>query len=61
MITNRKQIWSIGSVVKVGFMKLRVTDITHYVSGLPDVYALESLDGSKQYEFVPDHGINRIN
>ena len=59
-ITNTKQDWGIGSVVKVGFMQLRVLGVEAINDYLPDIYTLESLDGRKRYEFIPHHGLNRI-
>ena len=52
--------WSIGSMVKVGFLSLRVISVQSIVDGLPDIYTLESVDGSKKYEFIPHNGLNRI-
>ena len=60
MITNTKQDWSPGSIVKVGFLKLRVISVEAVKDGLPDIYTLESLDGRKSYEFIPHHGLARI-
>ena len=59
-ITNTKQDWSIGSVVKVGFMQLRVLGVEAINDFLPDIYTLESLDGGRQFEFIPHNGLNRI-
>lgn len=61
MITRSKQDWSIGAVVKVGFLKLRITGAKAVKDGLPDIYSLESLDGKRQYEFIPHNGLTRIN
>ena len=60
MITNTKQDWSTGSIVKVGFLKLRVVGVEAVIDGMPDIYTLESLDGRKSYEFIPPHGLSRI-
>jgi hypothetical protein len=60
MITNTKQNWSVGSIVKVGFLKLRVVSAIAVKDGMPDIYTLESLDSSKHYEFIPHHGLNRV-
>ena len=60
MITNTKQDWSTGSIVKVGFLKLRVVGVEAVIDGMPDIYTLESLDGRKSYEFIPHHGLSRI-
>ena len=59
-ITNTKQDWGIGAVVKVGFMQLRVLGVEAINDFLPDIYTLESLDGRRQYEFIPHNGLNRI-
>ncbi len=59
-ITNSKQNWGIGNTVNVGFLKLRVLECRAEYDGLPDIYTLESLDGSKRYEFIPHNGLTRI-
>ena len=56
-----KQTWEIGAVVKVGFLTLKVKDIKAVKDGLPDIYYMESLDGERQYEFIPHNGLTRIN
>ncbi len=60
MITRTKQNWNTGEVVKVGFLKLRVVSARAEFDGMPDIYTLESLDGSKRYEFIPHNGLTRI-
>lgn len=60
MIKATKQSWEIGAIVKVGFCKLRVKAIRAIYDGLPDIYDLESIDGSKQYEFIPHNGLKRV-
>ena len=60
MIQHSKQDWTIGSIVKVGFLKLRVTGVKAIKDGLPDIYSLTSLDGLKYYEFIPHNGLTRI-
>ena len=60
MINKSKQDWSIGNVVKVGFMQLRVTGIRAVRDGMPDIYDMESLDSSKKYEFIPHNGLVRV-
>jgi len=52
--------WEIGNVVKVGFMTLRVLAVRAVKDYMPDIYTLESLDGSKKYEFIPHNGLSRI-
>lgn len=61
MITRSKQDWTVGKIVKVGFLSLRVLAVTAIKDGMPDIYSLESLDGSKQYEFIPHNGLTRTN
>ena len=61
MIRNSKQDWSIGATVKVGFLSLRVLSVRDEYDHMPDIYTLESLDGSKRYEFIPHNGLVRIN
>lgn len=60
MITRSKQNWQEGQVVKVGFMSLRVLGVKAVKDYLPDIYTLESLDGTKKYEFIPHNGLTRI-
>lgn len=57
---SKNKSWNIGDVVKVGFMTLRVESVRAEKDYLPDIYTLTSLDGSKRYEFIPHHGLNRI-
>jgi hypothetical protein len=59
-IKNSKQDWAVGSVVKVGFMKLRVIGIRAEKDYLPDIYDMESLDGRKRYEFIPHNGLSAV-
>ena len=59
-ITNTRQDWSPGSIVKVGFLKLRVISVEAVKDGMPDIYTLESLDGQKRYAFIPHNGLSRI-
>jgi G:T-mismatch repair DNA endonuclease (very short patch repair protein) len=54
------QDWTIGNVVKVGFLTLRVIACEAIKDGMPDIYTLESLDSSKRYEFIPHNGLTRI-
>lgn len=60
MINHTRQNWSAGSVVKVGFLTLRVLGVEAVKDGLPDIYTLESLDGAKRYEFIPHNGLSRV-
>ena len=57
MIKRSKQDWSVGSVVKVGFLSLRVVGVRAVKDGLPDIYDMESLNGQKRYEFIPHNGL----
>lgn len=54
-----KQDWSIGSIVKVGFMKLKVVSSRAEKDGMPDIYTLISEKG-KTYEFIPHNGLYAI-
>lgn len=60
MITKSKQDWSVGQVVKVGFLSLRVVGARAEKDYLPDIYTLESLDGTRKYEFIPHNGLTRL-
>ena len=55
-----KQDWSIGAIVKVGFLSLRVKSIHAIKDGMPDFYFMESIDGLRQYVFIPHNGLTRI-
>ena len=61
MIKNSTQNWSIGETVKVGFLKLKVLSVRAEYDYKPDIYTLESLDGSKKYEFIPHNGLTKLN
>jgi hypothetical protein len=55
-----KQDWTVGSIVKVGFLSLKVlAKVATPGNWLPDQYALASTDGSRFYKFVPHNGIER--
>lgn len=61
MIRNTRQNWTVGSTVRVGFLRLRVlASIATPGNYRPDEYALESLDGRAFYRFTPHHGIVRV-
>jgi hypothetical protein len=60
MIRKTKQNWSVGATVKVGFLSLVVVGARAEYDGLPDIYTLTSIDGSKTYEFIPHNGLTRI-
>jgi len=61
MITRSRQNWSVNSIVRVGFLRLRViAAIPTPANHRPDEYALESEDGTRWYRFTPHHGIVRV-
>jgi hypothetical protein len=61
MIQKSTQNWSIGERVKVGFLNLIVERIELTPGDhKPDAYHLSSLDGSRQYRFVPHFGLSRV-
>lgn len=60
MITDTVQRWQPGEVVKVGFLKLKVIGAKAVKDGLPDIYRMTSLDGRKEYDFIPHNGLHRI-
>lgn len=61
MITRSKQNWTVGQTVNVGFMSLVVRAmIVTPGDGLPDVYFLSNVAGTKLYEFVPHHGLQSV-
>jgi hypothetical protein len=59
-ITNTRQDWSIGKIVKVGFLSLRIRAVRAVYDYMPDIYELESLDGTRTYEFIPHNGLSRV-
>jgi hypothetical protein len=60
MITKSKQNWTVGSVVRVGFLTLTITAIVPTPGdGMPDEYLLVSAKGAK-YSFVPHNGLVRL-
>ena len=61
MINNSSQNWEIGKVVKIGFMSLRVRDVTpNLEDGLPYAYILTNLTGTQLYRFTPHYGVTKI-
>lgn len=58
---SKNKDWSPGSIVKVGFLSLRVVSLSHNENGGPDIYDLESLDGARTYGFTPHNGLYRVN
>ena len=59
-ITNTRQDWSPGKIVKVGFLQLRVIGFEAIYDGLPDIYTLESIKGNRRYTFTPYNGLERV-
>ena len=63
MISNSKQAWEVGEVVKVGFLTLRV-ERKEPTPGdyLPDAYILIGLGekSDRRYRFVPHNGLERL-
>lgn len=59
-IKNSTQDWSIGAIVKVGFLSLRVMGMRSELDGLPDIYSLENLKRDKKYEFTPHNGLVKL-
>ena len=58
-ITNSSQKWTVGEMVKVGFMRLRVIALEPTPGDYrPDIYHLQSDKGIK-YTFTPHFGLER--
>jgi hypothetical protein len=61
MIRKTKQDWSIGQVVKVGFLSMVVkAAIATPGDGRPDAYILSNQAGTQMYKFVPHQGVEKI-
>ena len=61
MIRNSTQKWTVGSTVKVGFLTLVIkAAIATPGDGLPDVYFLANVGGTKLYEFTPHKGLRSV-
>lgn len=59
MIQTTKQLWEVGEIVKVGFLKLKVlAKVPTPGDYMPDAYALGSEKGGF-YRFVPHFGITK--
>lgn len=55
-----KQDWSVGKIVKIGFMSLEVVaKISTPSDYRPDAYALKSTKG-QLYQFVPHFGLTKF-
>ena len=59
-VRKTKQDWSIGSVVQAGFMQVRILGCRAEYDGMPDIYTVENLSGTKWYELIPHNGIYPI-
>lgn len=58
---RKRQEWTIGAIVQVGWLTLKVKAIVpppanHH----PMAWLLTSLDGSRDYRFTPYNGLERI-
>lgn len=61
MINNSKQHWTLGNIVKVGFLSLRIVGFEATPGDwLPDAYIMENTAGTKKYRFVPHNGLTAI-
>lgn len=63
MVTNSKQAWQVGEVVKVGFLTLLVTAREATPGDYkPDAYLLCGLGANedRKYRFVPHNGLERL-
>lgn len=54
---KKKQDWSVGEIVNVGFLKLRVIEVC---GEKHRSYKLSSIDLSRMYAFSPYDGLHRI-
>ena len=61
MITKTKQSWTVGQIVKVGFLSLIVKSAVATPGDfLPDAYILMNQSGTQLYKFVPHNGLEKI-
>ena len=61
MIKHSKQVWQVGSTVKVGFLSLVVRAwVPTPGDSKPDAYVLTNQQGTKLYKFVPHFGLEAI-
>jgi hypothetical protein len=59
-IKSEKQSWTIGNMVKVGFLELQVVNLILTPGDyLPDKYWLINPKNSKQYTFTPYNGLEK--
>ena len=59
-ITRTRQDWTPGRTVRVGFLTLVVVAVRAVKDGMPDIYTLQSPDGTREYEFIPHNGLTRV-
>lgn len=59
---NSTENWSIGGIVKIGFLQLRIIGSKVSTPGnyAADEWPLESLNGQKFYRFIPHKGLFRM-
>jgi hypothetical protein len=60
MITKTKQDWSIGNIVKVGFLQLKIVGARAEKDFMPDIYELVDERNGYKYEFIPHNGLFKI-
>ena len=63
MVTNSKQTWQVGEVVKIGFLTMRITALEATPGDhMPDAYHLcgTGKNADRAYKFVPHFGLTRI-
>ncbi len=59
MIKKGKQIWAVGEMVKVGFLKLQIISSKETKGDFkPDAYLLTN--GKSYYVFVPHNGLTKL-
>lgn len=57
---NENPNWNCGDTVKVGLKTLKVLSVESVRNGLPSIYHLSSIDGSKDYEFIVNRGLRKL-
>ena len=61
MISNSKQSWEVGNIVRAGFMTVTIKAKCFTPGdGLPDLYICANAAGDKLYAFIPHNGLSRI-
>lgn len=59
-IKSKKQSWTIGDFVKVGFLELQVVNLIPTPGDyLPDKYWLINPTSNKKYTFTPYNGLEK--